>query len=89
MAVKGLLRAFSGNVASPSEDDTASATMVADQAHRSEILDDFEQAGISWLWATDAEGRIIYLTEKAAENLGRPVSDLISEQFTTFFENDP
>ncbi len=89
MAVKGLLRAFSGNVASPSEDDTASANMVADQAHRSEILDDFEQAGISWLWATDAEGRIIYLTEKAAENLGRPVSDLVSEQFTTFFENDP
>jgi len=89
MAVKGLLRAFSGNVASPSEDDTASANMVADQAHCSEILDDFEQAGISWLWATDAEGRIIYLTEKAAENLGRPVSDLVSEQFTTFFENDP
>ena len=89
MAVNGLLRVFSGNTASSSEVDSASAVTVADQAHRAEILDDFEKAGITWLWATDAEGRIIYMTEKAAENLGRPVSDLISEQFTAFFENDP
>jgi len=89
MAVNGLLRVFSGNAASSSEVDSASFTTVANQADRAEILDDFEKTGITWLWATDAQGRIIYLTEKAAENLGRPVSDLISEQFTAFFENDP
>ena len=64
MAVNGLLRVFSGNTASSSEVDSASAVTVADQAHRAEILDDFEKAGITWLWATDAEGRIIYMTER-------------------------
>jgi len=45
MAVNGLLRVFSGNAASSSEVDSVSATTVADQAHRAEILDDFEKAG--------------------------------------------
>ena len=89
MAVKGLLKALSNNAGSQSETSAAKATAVPGQARRADILDDFEQAGISWFWATDADDCIIYLTEKAAENLGRPVSDLISEKFTAFFENDP
>jgi hypothetical protein len=28
----------------------------ADTRRRLQILDDFEQAGIGWIWATDAQG---------------------------------
>lgn len=61
----------------------------ANQARRLEVLDDFEQAGISWLWATDAEGRFVYLSEKAAENLNKPVEDILEQPLTALFENDP
>ena len=60
-----------------------------DYARRVEILDDFEQAGISWLWATDADGHLVYLSEKAAENLNKPISDLLAVPLTSLFENDP
>lgn len=87
MAVKGILKAFSGG----SESGSGSASVITsdDYARRIEVLDDFEQAGINWLWATDAEGRLVYLSEKAAENLNRPVDDLLAEPMTSWFENDP
>ena len=49
----------------------------ADPAARLAVLDDFEQAGIGWIWATDADNRLIYISESAAEKLGRPVLDLL------------
>ena len=52
MAVSRLLRRFSGR-------DSAAVITPADINRRLEILDDFEHAGIGWLWATDAQGRLI------------------------------
>ncbi|QTD55939.1 putative bifunctional diguanylate cyclase/phosphodiesterase [Parasphingorhabdus cellanae] len=85
MAVKGLLKAFSNS----SSDESVAAISSNNQATRLEVLDDFEQAGINWLWATDAEGRFVYLSEKAAENLKIPVSEILTQPFTSLFENDP
>ena len=34
------------------------------------MLDSFESAGLGWFWATDAEGRLTYLSEPAYEQLG-------------------
>ncbi|WP_108812509.1 EAL domain-containing protein [Sphingorhabdus sp. Alg231-15] len=85
MAVKGILRAFSNGA----DGDSISVITSDNHARRIEVLEDFEQAGINWLWATDADGRLVYLSEKAAENLDRPVDELLAEQMTALFENDP
>jgi hypothetical protein len=65
MAVSRLLRRFSGR-------DSAAVITPANTNLRLEILDDFEHAGIGWLWATDAQGQLIYISENAAEKLNRP-----------------
>ncbi len=85
MAVKGLLKAFSNG----SSGGSASVITAENHTKRLEVLDDFEQAGINWLWATDTEGRFVYLSEKAAENLKRPIEDILAQPFTAWFENDP
>ena len=40
-----------------------------DSAARLAVIDDFEQAGIGWIWASDDEGRLIYLSDSALETL--------------------
>lgn len=89
MAVKGLLKAFSSGSADVTETKSVSVITSDNYARRIEILDDFEQAGINWLWATDAEGRLVYLSEKAAANLNKPISELLALPLTALFENDP
>lgn len=85
MAVKGLLKAFSNG----SSGDAISVITSDNHARRLEVLDDFEQAGINWLWATDADGRFVYLSEKAAENLNKSIADILTQPLTVLFENDP
>ena len=60
-----------------------------DSSRRLEVLDDFERAGFGWLWASDAEGRLIYVTEGAAEKLGLPLDELRAKPLTELFETDP
>ena len=61
----------------------------ADPAARLAVLDDFEQAGIGWIWATDADGRLIYISESAAAKLARPVLELLGHPLIELFETDP
>ncbi|WP_237392390.1 putative bifunctional diguanylate cyclase/phosphodiesterase [Aurantiacibacter rhizosphaerae] len=55
---------------------------------RREVLDDFEQAGIGWIWASDAEGRLIYLSERAIQSLGREPSAMLGKPLVELFEVD-
>ncbi|MBX7481068.1 EAL domain-containing protein [Qipengyuania qiaonensis] len=65
----------------------------SDAARRVELLDSFEAAGLGWFWATDAQGRLIYLSENAVrklgwadgETIGKPLGDL----FTADKDDDP
>ncbi|MEQ1509479.1 MAG: EAL domain-containing protein [Sphingopyxis sp.] len=61
----------------------------SDVARRLELLDDFEQAGIGWIWATDAQGRLIYISENAAVQLNRTVDALLTQSLAELFEIDP
>ena len=93
MAVRGILRGLTRGKSSEMEVDAepGEAAVVApgDMARRLQILDDFEQAGIGWIWATDAHGRLIYLSENAAEKLGKPASELMAQPLVSLFETDP
>ena len=67
----------------------AGVITAADSAARLEVLDDFEQAGIGWIWATDAENRLIYISESAGAKLARPVLELLGHPLIELFETDP
>ncbi len=65
------------------------AIRMADASKRLELLDDFERAGIGWLWATDADGNLIYLSGNAFESLERPIEEVIEKPLVGLFETEP
>lgn len=85
----GIYSFLSANRGVPSESGRASVIRAGDVSRRLAILDDFEQAGIGWIWATDHDCKLIYLSENAATQLGLPVDDLLSRPLSSLFESDP
>ncbi|MBU7578861.1 MAG: EAL domain-containing protein [Porphyrobacter sp.] len=49
------------------------------------MLDDLEQSGLGWFWASDASGNLTYLSAAIAARLDLPLSDLIGQPLTTIF----
>ncbi len=88
---KGITGASRGRPAEPvaSDRDTAAPVPPIDASLRLEVLDDFENAGTAWLWATDAEGRLIYISQSAAGKLACPLEDLLAQPLIALFETDP
>jgi len=66
---------------------------ITDAERRVELLDSFEAAGLGWFWATDAEGRLIYLSDNAAKELdwtqGEAIGKSLSELFIPEKVDDP
>jgi diguanylate cyclase (GGDEF)-like protein len=87
MAVSRLFKSFQGF--SNSEYGEVAVIAQTDTNRRLEVLDDFEHAGIGWLWATDSEGRLIYISENAADKLDRPIAELLAQPLVSMFETDP
>ena len=93
MAVRKLFQGLTGRTAEaePVPGDFGGVAVIApdDAARRLELLDDFETAGFGWLWATDAEGRLIYVSQSAAARLDRPLGELLAQPLLDLFEIDP
>ena len=49
---------------------------------------DFERSGGGWFWASDAEGRLIYISPSVPERHGVPREDLIGRAFHSLFVLD-
>jgi diguanylate cyclase (GGDEF)-like protein/PAS domain S-box-containing protein len=49
------------------------------------LLEDYEASGAGWFWSTDAEGRITYISECVAAQLGRTRAELLGETFHALF----
>jgi diguanylate cyclase (GGDEF)-like protein len=91
MAVKKLFQGLTGRSANDSSQaDYGSVAVISpnDSARRLELLDDFESGGFAWMWATDAEGRLIYVSASAAARLDKPLTDLLAQPFVALFETD-
>jgi diguanylate cyclase (GGDEF)-like protein len=88
--VRSLLRGLAGGAAqvTPAPAETPLVT-AHDRDSRLAILDDLEQAGIGWIWASDATGRLIYVSQNAADKLGRPIGELLGQPLVALFETDP
>ncbi|WP_240504525.1 EAL domain-containing protein [Tsuneonella mangrovi] len=56
---------------------------------RHDVLDDFEQTGIAWVWASDADNVLSYLSSGAAKAIDLPLSTLLGQPISTLFETDP
>jgi diguanylate cyclase (GGDEF)-like protein len=89
MAVRSLLKSWTGTAADDGGYGSVSVITATDVSRRLEILDDFERIGIGWLWATDDQGRLIYLSENAIEKLEKPMQELLAQPLVSLFEIDP
>jgi diguanylate cyclase (GGDEF)-like protein/PAS domain S-box-containing protein len=85
MAVRDIFKGLAGS----SESDSPAPKGAFAPARRMEVLDDFEQAGIGWIWASDAEGRLIYLSAPAFEKAGLTPDELLGQPLVAMFEIDP
>lgn len=83
MSLKGLL---SSRSASPSRGARATGVVSAmSDSDRLAMLDELEQSGLGWFWASDANGNLTYLSATIAARLDLPLSDLIGQPLTTIF----
>ena len=82
---------FSRSVRATADEDAASdeaplrPIAASDAIRRVELLDSFEAAGLGWFWATDAQGRLIYLSDNAAEKLGWSDGEAIGKPLGELF----
>ena len=56
-----------------------------DELRRLQLLNEVEESGLGWFWATDDHGRLIYLSDMAADQLGRPVEELLGQPLSALF----
>ena len=93
MAMKGLFSRRSEPVpeaGSPSGTDQPVRLIARDDAaERLSLLDSFEESGIGWFWATDGQGRLVYLSEQAMGQIGCRAEDVLGKGIATLFSTDP
>lgn len=86
MAVGGLLRGFGGPAVGRAHTRIISAD---DTERRLKVLDEYEQTGIAWVWATDSEDHLIYLSPSADEHLEEGLDAILDKPLFDLFEIDP
>lgn len=89
MSVRSLFQGkSSGSGGSPAANDVGIINP-NDTKRRLEVLEDIEQSGIGWIWASDAEGHLIYLTPGACKDLGKERSEILGQSLADLWETDP
>ncbi|WP_324260836.1 EAL domain-containing protein [Altererythrobacter sp. H2] len=88
MAINFLKSLKSSPPAQPPASEQPEAQSGTSSPLRARVLDEFERAGSVWVWATDEQGRLLYLTEKASETLGAKPEALIGQPLESIFEAD-
>ena len=93
MAMKGLFSRKSGQSADPvnasGQDEPLCLIDQNDAQRRLDLLDSFEESGIGWFWATDGQGRIIYVSDHAIRQIGSASEDVMGKSIASLFSTDP
>ena len=55
---------------------------------RMEVLEDFEAAGMGWFWASDADGRLSYLSQQALTSIAAEETAFLGNAIVDLFEID-
>lgn len=82
MSLKGLLS--SRSLGAARNTSVAAASALSD-GERLAMLDELEQSGLGWFWASDAEGHLTYLSAAIAARLDIPLPDLLGQPLATIF----
>ncbi|GAA4644030.1 hypothetical protein GCM10023115_19900 [Pontixanthobacter gangjinensis] len=85
--MKNFLHGLAGKRDNQTDVRSGTRAMVPD-ALRAKVLDEYDRAGIGWIWATDAAGNLIYLADKATETLGLEIGELLGKPLDELFEID-
>ena len=56
-----------------------------DYAARAALLGSLENSDLGWFWASDVDGRIIYISQPAAERIGQPIDEIMGQSLTDLF----
>jgi diguanylate cyclase (GGDEF)-like protein len=83
MSLKGLLSSRGGSAFRGAR--SAGVASVLSDSERLAMLDELEQSGLGWFWASDANGNLTYLSATIAARLDLPLADLIGQPLTTIF----
>jgi diguanylate cyclase (GGDEF)-like protein/PAS domain S-box-containing protein len=83
MALNGLFARRGGE-----RPDRPRAPGSADPGARLALLDQFEEAGLGWFWATDDSGTISYISASAARQLGKSPEAILGTPLSTLFLPD-
>ncbi|MEQ8773252.1 MAG: sensor domain-containing diguanylate cyclase, partial [Erythrobacter sp.] len=87
MPLKGLLSSKGGSAAAePVAEEAAAAASTLSDAQKLAMLEDLERSGLGWFWASDAEGRLVYLSASVAERLGLALEDLVGRPVAQIFQ---
>lgn len=81
--LKGLLSS-SGVRAANGSRNAAGSTL--SDVEKLAMLDELEQSGLGWFWASDAQGLLTYLSPAIAERLEIPLEDLLGKPMARLFE---
>ena len=82
MSLKGLLSSR-GSVASRMRQGHVASAL--SDGERLAMLDELERSGLGWFWASDAAGKLTYISAAIAERLDVPLSDLLGQPLTAIF----
>jgi diguanylate cyclase (GGDEF)-like protein/PAS domain S-box-containing protein len=81
--MRGLFK--SGGAGKPT---TAESELADDARQRLALLEEFESSGIGWFWASDAEGKITYISGSAATAAGKSASEIVGVPIGSLFAPD-
>ncbi|MCT2558150.1 EAL domain-containing protein [Tsuneonella sp. YG55] len=65
--------------------DRSQAAGASDAASRLALLEQIEEAGLGWFWASDASGALNYLSPSAAQQIGRSTDDIMGTPLSALF----
>lgn len=82
MSLKGLLSSRGSSGLRGLRGEAASALS---DGEKLAMLDELEKSGLGWFWASDASGKLTYISAAIAERLELPLTDLLGQPLTNIF----
>ncbi len=61
-------------------------SLVLSDAEKVAMLDQLEESGLGWFWATDAEARLTYISPALADRIESSLDDLIGQPMAQLFD---
>ncbi|WP_241765808.1 EAL domain-containing protein [Erythrobacter longus] len=78
MPLKGFLSSISGA-------GSRGAVSRLSDGEKLAMLDDLEQSGLGWFWASDPQGNLTYLSATIADRLNVPLEEIIGQPLSSVF----